>query len=145
MLERLPQYKRLSIDEIIFREHGIYGVDYPRDENLYERYQEEADELYLDEFRNLLRDGADIILERSFYAKEDRDAFRDMIISSGAKCVFVYLKATDKEVLWQRICARSEGERQANSSLDITREIFEMYWRGFEEPKNEDEIVFHVT
>jgi hypothetical protein len=48
---RLPQFHRLSIDEIIFKKHGLYGVDYSPDMDLYQRYLEEAGEIYLDEFQ----------------------------------------------------------------------------------------------
>lgn len=141
----MPQYTRLSLDEIIFREHGMYGVDYPADDTIHQTFQDEADTLYLSEFTSLLQDGRDVILDRAFYAKEDRDEFRDLIRSSGARSVLVYLKATDKELSWRRICTRNQGERDANSALDISRETFEMYWNGFEEPVGEDEIVFHVS
>jgi predicted kinase len=88
-----------------------------------------------------------VILERSFYAKSDRDEFRGIARDAGARVVFVFLKAegeAGKEVLWRRICKRSEGLKEANSALDIGRETFEGYWAGFEDPVGEGEIVVKV-
>lgn len=139
-----PNFTRLSIDEIIFAEHGIYGVDYPADEALYKKYQEEADDIYLKAFQTLLQKREDIIVERSFYAKSDRDEFKSMIEDGGGRCVLVYLKAMDKETLWQRICDRSKEEKTANSAFLISRERFETYWNGFEGPDGEEEVVLEV-
>lgn len=145
VIARLPQFTRLSIDEIIFARHGLYGVDYPDDLDLYQQYLDEAGQVYLDNFHALLKNGKDIVLERSFYAKEDRDEFRTMIADGGGRIVLVFLKASDKEALWGRICARSARGKEANSSLDITRDIFDMYWKGFEDPEGEGEVVVQVT
>ncbi|KAI1871370.1 uncharacterized protein JN550_004364 [Neoarthrinium moseri] len=145
ILGHYPNFERLSIDEIVFAKHGIYGVDYPADEILYEEYLNEAGAIYLDRFQKLLRERRDIILERSFYAKEDRDEFRSYIENEGARIVLVYLHAGDKERLWARICERSAKKKDANSAFDITRDTFNRYWDGFEAPVGEGEIVIEVT
>ncbi|KAH6657961.1 AAA domain-containing protein [Truncatella angustata] len=144
MQSHFPSFERLSIDEIIFKHHGLYGVDYPANNEIYQSYQEEADAVYLREFQTLLQSRKNIILDRSFYAKEDRDEFYCLIQSHGARRVLVYFKAIDKEVLWQRICARSAKQKDANSALDISRGTFDTYWSGFEEPIREDEVVLNV-
>jgi hypothetical protein len=67
---------------------------------------------------------------------------------AGAEVTLVYFKAEGekgKNVLWKRICRRSEGVKTANSSLDIDRETFEGYWNGFEGPDGEGEIVIDVV
>lgn len=56
----------------------------------------------------------------------------------------MFLRAKDKEALWQRICKRSEDDKTADNALAITRETFEMYWAGFEDPKDEGEVVIDV-
>lgn len=144
VLALLPQFHRLSIDEIIFKRHGLYGVDYPPDMELYQKHMEEAGQVYLDELHRLLRLGQDVILDRSFYAKEDRDHFRRIVQAGGARLVLVFLAARDREKLWKRICDRSAKGKDANSALDITRGIFDMYWGGFEEPVGEGEIVIQA-
>jgi len=88
-----------------------------------------------------------VILERSFYAKEDRDEYRNMARDAGARVVLVFLKAEGDEgkaLLWRRICKRSEGAKTANSALDISRALFEMYWEDFEDPEREEEMVIKV-
>ena len=145
VVEELPRFTRLSIDEILFEKHGLFGVDYPADHNLYEQYQDEADQIYLEHFHRLLRAEKDLVLDRSFYAKEDRDEFKRMIEDEGGRWILVYLEVDDKEYLWRRICARSAEARNANSALDISRELFETYWAGFEHPKGEGELTLDVS
>ena len=76
VVEELRQFTRLSIDEILFEKHGLFGVDYPADHNLYEQYQDEADQIYLEHFHRFLQADKDLVLDRSFYAKQDRDEFK---------------------------------------------------------------------
>lgn len=137
-----PSFKRISGDEIIEKHHGIYGVDYPT--SLYEQYSEEQDAIFATEFDKLLDSGDDIILEKAFFARAYRDEFRDKAEKRGARVVLVFLKANDKEVLWRRICRRSEGTKTADNAFDITRETFETWWDGFEDPVDEHPIIIEV-
>lgn len=142
-----PAFTRLSGDEIIFELHGLYGIDYIASPELYDQYQEEKDNIFESRFRALLGEKQDVILEKSFYAREDRDEYRAIANEGGARVVLVYLKAEGeerKELLWKRICKRAEGVKTADSAFDITRETFEMYWEGFEEPVDEDQVVVIV-
>ncbi|KAF2822014.1 putative ATP/GTP-binding protein [Ophiobolus disseminans] len=142
-----PAFTRISIDDITCQNHGIYGIDYEASAALYEQYQDEADITYRARYRALLADKKDVILERSFYAREDREEYRKMAHDGGARVVLVFLKAEGdegKEFLWNRICKRSNRGKTADSALDISRETFEMYWRGFEDPVGEGEIVVKV-
>jgi predicted kinase len=143
-----PNFHRLSGDEMIYQKHGIYGVDYAASPTLYAQYQAEKDEIYLSTFQILLAEKKDVILERSFYAREDREEYRRMADNAGARVVLIFLKAEGEEgkkTLWERICKRSEGMKTADSALDISREVFEGYWSGFEDPVDEGEIVVHVS
>jgi predicted kinase len=142
-----PNFHRISIDETLCKMRGIYGIDYEASAALYEQYQDEADVVYVSKFRSLLAAKEDVILERSFYAKEDRDKYSQMVEDAGARLVLVFLEADGeegKELLWKRICKRSEGAKTADTALDISRETFEMYWAGFENPVGEGEIVVKV-
>ncbi|KAF2621154.1 P-loop containing nucleoside triphosphate hydrolase protein [Macroventuria anomochaeta] len=145
ILKHHPHFTRVSSDAILFDAHGIYGIDYAASLSLYNQYQDEVDVVYLETFRRLLAEEKDIILERSFYAKEDRDEFHGIAVDGGARVVLVFLRAKDKELLWERICKRSRAEKTADNALDISRETFEMYWSGFEDPDNEGEIVIEVV
>lgn len=119
-------------------------MDYAADDALYQQYQEENDTIILQRFHSLLEDGQDVILDRSFYAKEDRDEFKRIVDERGGRWVLVFLKAADKEKLWARIQHRSAQPKEANSALDISRETFEMYCSGFEDPRGEGEIVVDI-
>lgn len=90
-----------------------------------------------------MRDGRDVVLDRSFYARADRDKFRAMSEAAGARCVLVYLRA-GREVLWRRICERRAAGVDADSALEISEGLLEKYVDGFEEPVGEGEIVFQV-
>lgn len=89
-----------------------------------------------------------MILERAFYAKADRDVYRKMAEEAEARVVLVFMKAEgeqSKEVLWERICRRSKEVKTADTAYDISRETFEAYWSGFENPDGEGEIVVSVV
>lgn len=105
---------------------------------------EEADATYLEVFHKLLADGQDIAFERSCYAKEDRDEWRKIAEEAGARVLLVFLRVKDKEMLWERISKRSKTEKTADNALEISRETFDMYWKGFEDPDNEDEVIIDV-
>ena len=83
----------------------------------------------------------DVILDRSFWAKEDRDRFKQLIEQHGGRWVLLHLKVP-KDVLWQRICARREAAVNADSALEISSELFDMFYEGFESPDGEGEVVF---
>lgn len=140
IVQKHSNFTRLSTDEIIFERHGLYGIDYPADEKLYAQYQAEQDEIFLATFQRLLMEGKDVVLDKAFYAKEDRDMYKKMIEEAGARWVLVYLRTDIKEELWSRICERSKKAKEANNALTISRDTFEMYWAGFEVPEGEEEV-----
>jgi predicted kinase len=145
IVSKHPSFTRLSIDNLIHQKHGMYGIDYDRAR--YEEYLDEAAEEYERLLVKLLREEDkrhDLMLDRSCWAREDRDRLKKMVEENGGRLVLVYLKAS-KEVLWRRILERKGKERDADSAFDMTEEIFEGYWRGFEEPDGEGEVVIEVV
>lgn len=140
-MKAMPLFKRVSIDEIIYSKHGLYDVDFPADDRLYSEYQDEADKTLIRTVETLLQEKQNIVLERSFWAKSTRDEFKQTIEKRGGRWLLVYLKMTDKEEVWQRIYNRSAQEKNADSAFDITRDIFDNFWTGFEVPHREGEIV----
>ena len=136
---RLPSFKRISIDGINASRHGLYGIDYPKSEH--KTQMDEADKIFQLSVEQILIEGQDdIILDRAFYAKEDRDLYRDLVENRGGRCVLVYLNAP-KEVLWQRICARREAGITADSALEISEALLDTFFDGFEVPHGEGEVV----
>lgn len=93
------------------------------------------------------------MLDLSFYNKEYRDEYRQIIEKHGGRQVLVYLEA-DKDVLQRRITKRratrdalalDDKGRDGDSAFNVDDETFEMYWTGFEAPAGEGEIVVKVV
>lgn len=115
-------------------------MDYPASLDIYEQYSTEANVIYDERLRALLSHGKqNIILDRSFYSKEDRDEFKKRIERAGARWVLVFLDVK-REELWKRIQNRRAAEINADSALEITDDLFAMYWDGFDWPSGEGEI-----
>lgn len=143
-----PQFTRLSIDGINYEKNGRYGVDY--DASLYTQYMDEAAEVYEVRLRELLKGRQDVVLDRAFYARADRDEFKRLVEERGGRWVLAVFKVKDKEVLWTRVQGRKVqrgtlgGEREGDAAFEITRELFEGWWDGFEWPVGEGEWVVEV-
>ncbi|KAI0860918.1 ATP/GTP-binding protein [Xylaria cubensis] len=144
LVSTLPNFERLSLDGILVEQHGIFDLDYPP-----ERYSTYLDEAALECKKRLTRllaeKSRDVVFDRAFWNKEDRDEAKELITSLGARWVLVYLKAPDKPTLWRRICQRREVQLNADCAYQITPDILDMYWNGFEEPQSEGEIVVNTA
>jgi len=136
-----PSFNRVSIDQIIHSRHGLYRIDYPPEKR--DEYEAEADGLYEARFRQLLREGKDVVLDRSFYARGDRDEFKALAEEAGARWVLVYFRA-DRDVLWRRICERRARGVDADAAFEISEELLDAYVEGFDVPDGEGEIVIDV-
>lgn len=136
-----PSFTRLSIDALVADSYGIYNVDYPASE--YEAHLEEASALYSKKFHELLEQKKNIVLDRSFYAKEDRDEYRAAVEHAGGRAVLVYFKA-ERELLWKRIRERREKGVNADSAREISLALLDSFVQGFEAPDGEGEIVVTV-
>jgi len=134
-LERLG-YERLSIDEQLWREHGLDGASFPPDE--YERMKSDAEATLLDRLIVLIGEGRPVVLEYSFWSRERRDRYKAIIESRGATWELVYLKASPA-VLRERVAARN-GSGGANS-VTVSDDLLDRYLEGFEEPVGEGEVV----
>lgn len=127
------------MDAIIAEKHGLYGQDYSP--SLMDSYQDEADAIFTSQLEDTLKEGKrDVVLDRAFYAKKDRDKFKTMIERLGGRCVLLYLKV-GREELWRRIVERREREISPDSAREISRELLESFVEGFESPEGEGEAV----
>lgn len=139
-----PNFERLTLDGILAEKHGIYGVDYAPDK--YEGYLDEAAEECLLRLRRLVADGRrDVVFDRAFWNRADRDEAKRLVESLGARWVLVHLKTPDRATLWERICRRREVEVNADSAYLITEDVLDMYLDGFEVPVGEGEIVVDTS
>ena len=141
MVAAFPSFTRLSIDQIIYDRHGSYTVNYAPER--YDEYQTEADEVYDTLCQQLLREGRDIVLDRSFYVEEDRDEFKNKIEQARAKWVLAYFKV-EKNVLWERLCERRSRGVNADSALEISEELLAAYVKGSEVAVGEGATVIEV-
>ncbi|KAK0652699.1 ATP/GTP-binding protein [Cercophora newfieldiana] len=141
--EKHPTFVRLSGDNILHAKHGLYGKDYPPE--MYHKYLDEAATELENTLMELLSAGEkDIVIDRSLYAKEDRDSFKRLVEEKGARWILVFFRPANKDVIWKRLQHRRRVGTDADSALEITPEILDGYWRGFENPQGEGEVVVDV-
>jgi predicted kinase len=100
---------------------------------------EEAKQIFSKRVHELLEQRKNMVLDRSFYAKQHRDEYRAMVEQAGGSTILVYLHA-DREVLWKRICDRRKKELNADSAREISLALLEDFVRGFEVPVGEGEL-----
>ncbi|GAP90690.2 putative ATP GTP-binding protein [Rosellinia necatrix] len=144
LVSTLPNFARLSFDGVLAERRGIFGVDYAPEK--YEAYQDEAAEECKARLARLVaEEGRDVVYDRAFWNKEYRDEAKALVEGLGARWVLVYLRVPDKATLWQRICRRREIEINADSAYQITEDVLDMYWSGFEEPVGEGEVVVDTS
>lgn len=94
---------------------------------------------------DILKEGQqDLILDRAFYAKEDRDLYRYWIRENGAREVLLYFQVP-RDVLWSRICARRKAGVDADCALEISKELLDEFVDGFDVPNGEGEIVLQTN
>lgn len=130
-------YIRLSIDEEMWNTYGQRGIDYP--ENQYDILSEKTELVLREKLESLIKHGKNVVVDFSFWNKENRALYRNIIKKAGGTVELVYMKA-DKELLWERLQKRNLT-LNANSPFIITNEILEHHYNGFQEPLGEGEIV----
>jgi predicted kinase len=152
-----PSFTGLSIDTIIFSLHGVYDVDYPA--SLYSNFQE-ARSILLSELEELLKQGErDVVLDLAFYARAQRDRFREIVerVGKGVYAVVLVVfrvggddREREEEVLWRRVEGRrladeiAAGRGERRDGVIVGREKLRGFVRGFEWPEGEGEVVLRV-
>ncbi|CAM3604767.1 ATP-binding protein [Paenibacillus lactis] len=140
MLEK-HGYVRLSIDEEVWSTNGRYGIDYP-----VEKYREYLDDAHIrlrNKMLQLIQAKKRVVMDSSFWSRSERAEYKQLIENSGGIWRLVYLKVHPDE-LRRRLKIRSQ-RFDANAAFTITDEILTTFLNGFEEPKNEGEIVLENT
>lgn len=130
-------YVRLSIDEELWKTYGRKGIDYPN--SRYEELSEKVEAMLCERLIRFMKDGKNVVIDFSFWSKENRDFYREIIAKAGGTAELVYMKAS-KETLQKRLKKRNTL-LNANSSFIITNEILEHHYNNFEEPQGEGEII----
>lgn len=128
---------RLSIDEEMWKLYGRKGIDYPEEQ--YEKLSEQVEVALQKKLLSLIQQGKDVVIDFSFWSKENRNFYKELIQKAGAETELVYMKAS-KELLQKRLYKRNQV-LNANSPFVITDEILEHHYHGFQEPWGEGEKV----
>ena len=131
------EYVRLSIDEEMWKIYGRKGIDYP--DSRYEELSEKVEAMRRERFIRFVKDGKNVVIDFSFWSRENRDFYRTIIEKAGGTAKLVYMKAS-KETLRKRLQKRNML-LNANSPFIITNEILEHHYNNFEEPQGEGEII----
>ena len=131
------RYVRLSIDEELWKTYGRKGIDYP--DSRYEELSEKVEAMLCERLIRFMKDGKNVVIDFSFWSKENRDFYREIIAKAGGTAELVYMKAS-KETLQKRLKKRNTL-LNANSPFIITNEILEHHYNNFEEPQGEGEII----
>lgn len=130
-------YIRLSIDEEMWKLYGRKGIDYPEEQ--YEKLSEQVEAALQKKLLSLIQQGKDVVIDFSFWSKENRNVYKELIQKAGAETELVYMKAS-KELLQKRLYKRNQV-LNANSPFVITDELLEHHYHAFQEPCGEGEKV----
>ena len=130
-------YVRLSIDEEMWKTYGRKGIDYPNEQ--YEKLSEIVEMALQKELLSLIQQGKYVVLDFSFWNKENREYYKRLIEKAGGTPELVYMKAS-KGTLQKRLYKRNQS-LNANSPFIITNEILEHHYNDFQEPCGEGEKV----
>jgi predicted kinase len=127
---------RLSADELIFAEHGRYGIDYP--ESVYSELYPPA----LDTVRELLVEelamGRDVALDLGIWSRADRDGWKALIEAAGARWRLLYFPVSHAE-LRQRLAERNR--LNGANELRVSEADLDDFYARFDEPVDEGEEV----
>ena len=129
-------FVRLSIDEEIWATNGRYGVDFSIDK--IEEYKIAAESKLHDYLIKLVHDKQQVVIDFSFWNREKREQYKQLIDKSGGKWKLIYLKVHPDD-LRERI--KIQNKRFDANAFPITEDTLNSYLRGFETPIGEEKIV----
>ena len=84
-------YIRLSIDEEMWNIYGQKGIDYS--ETQYDELSEKVELLLRQKMISLIKNGKNVVIDFSFWNKDNREFYRNMIENAGGIVELVYMKA----------------------------------------------------
>ncbi len=131
-------FLRLSIDEEIWSTYGRYGIDYPAAE--YPNLQKQAANAIWARLEQLLRQKTPVVIDNSFWKKETRDRYKQLIESYQRPWELIYLKVPP-EILRARLLGR-QSRFDANAAFPIGDGLLNKYLKCFQPPSGEGELAF---
>lgn len=127
-------YRRLSVDEIIWRRIGHDAA--LLDPTEYEQHQATADQELQEELIRLMAARQPVVLDKSFWSRATRDRYKALIKEYGGTWILIYLKAAP-DTLRRRLAIRNAQD--GPSSVTVSPELLDRYLMSFEEPRDEGE------
>ena len=126
---------RISMDEELWPDYYVYPGLLSK-EHLDFLYKQATERIF-SKIRNFCAEGRSCSVDMPFCKIAQRDIFRAQIESFGGEAVLLWIN-TDLPVLKKRLSER-EGKGGPNN-LPVSEAEIEMFWRGFERPKEEKHI-----
>lgn len=133
-LEKQTGAVRITKDEWMVR---IFGNTITSDKN-FEEYDGNVTELAKHIAFNILKSGADVILDEGFWVKSQRDDIKKKISELGAIPILYYVECSVQEMR-KRTVARSENPTK--DSFEISGEMFDSYVKYWEPPTEDEEFI----
>ena len=114
---------RLSFDQEAWS-RGITAMPLPPD------VHRDIERVLRERLVDLVRAGADVVLDFSFWSRHMRDEYRELLKPFGVVPETVYL-ATDRTTVLQRVAARAAGD---GDDFKIAADLAARYFDHFEAP-----------
>lgn len=93
------------------------------------RLRDPVEQLLWKEAQTLFNLGVNVILENGFWAKEERDRYRDVARNLGAK-VELYFVDAPFDTLWERVLMRNSNPKE----FQVTKKEMDEAYKNFEPP-----------
>lgn len=133
-LEKETGAVRITKDEWMVK---IFGNKITSDKN-FEKYDSNVIGLARNIAFEILKSGADVIMDEGFWAKSERDNLKKKIINVGARPILYYVEYP-VEKMRERVVNRSETPPE--DSFEISGEMFDSYVKYWEPPKEDEEFI----
>lgn len=130
----LRGFIRLSLDELIWKTAGRYGLDYPSE--TYDEKVAVAREALKAALADLLIARHAVVVDSAFWKRSHRQDFAQLVAAGGGRARIVYLKAS-RELLRARLVRRSR-RFDANAALPIDDARLDAFVQSFEEPSSDE-------
>jgi predicted kinase len=122
------QYERQGMTRLSFDQEawarGIRAMPLPQD------VHRDIERVLRARLADLVRAGADVVLDFSFWSRRTRDEYRELLRTLGVEPETVYL-ATDRATVLRRIAARAARD---GDDFAISTELAAFYFDHFEVP-----------
>lgn len=93
-----------KVDEEMWNIYGQKGVDYPEEQ--YDELSDKVEHILRQKMISLIKDEQNVVVDFSFWNKDNRNLYKNIIENTGGAVELVYMKA-NIELLWNRLQKRN--------------------------------------